>query len=107
MARSLWLEQTLADRPPHQLDAIAHAQLAQDVGPVGLDGLLGQVQDVGDLPVRVRLGDQLDHLALAWGDAAIDSRLRTAQLGLEGTLAGGDAAYRRDELAVGLLLEDV
>src|SRR3954469_21320586 len=59
------LGQPTADRVADELDAIAHAELAQQVGPVRLDGLLRQVQDLADLAVGVRLGDQLEDLLLA------------------------------------------
>src|ERR1700704_144580 len=62
---SLRLDEPPPDCVAHELDAVAHAELAQNVGAMGLNGLLGQVQDLGDLGVRVRLGDQLDHLLLA------------------------------------------
>src|SRR5690348_4362981 len=54
-----------ADRVAHKLHAIAHAELAQQVRAVRLDGLLGEVERLGDLLVRVRLGDQLQDLLLA------------------------------------------
>src|SRR3954467_487350 len=57
--------QTPPDRVAPELHAVAHAELAQQVRPVRLDGLLGQVQRLGDLLVRERLGDQLEHLLLA------------------------------------------
>src|SRR3954468_2157808 len=63
--RSLGLGQAPADRVADELDPVAHAELAQQVGAVRLDGLLGEMQDLGDLLVRVRLGDQLEHLLLA------------------------------------------
>ena len=43
----------------------ADQDLVAAVRAVRLDGLLGEVQGVGDLAVRVRLGDELEHLALA------------------------------------------
>src|SRR5437016_5711559 len=54
------LDQAALDRVANQLDAVAHPELAQHVGPVGLDGLLGQVQHLRDLRIGVGLGDQLD-----------------------------------------------
>src|SRR4051812_9727661 len=56
---SLGFGEPAADRVAHELDAVAHAELAQQVRPVRLDGLLGEMQDLGDLLVRVRFGDQL------------------------------------------------
>ena len=46
------------------------AQLGQDVLAVPLDGPPADVQEVGDLLARVRLGDELDHLLLARGQLA-------------------------------------
>src|SRR3712207_7408599 len=37
-------------------------------------GLLREVQDLGDLLVRVRLGDQLEHLLLARGERLLGAR---------------------------------
>src|SRR3954452_20031217 len=71
---TLRLGETPADRIAHELHAIAHAELAQQVGPVRLDGLLGQVQRLGDLLVRVGLGDQLEHLLLARGERLFRAR---------------------------------
>src|SRR3954467_14815227 len=61
----LSLGQSAPDRVAHELHPVAHAELAQQVGPVRLDGLLRQVQRLGDLLVRVCLGDQLQDLLLA------------------------------------------
>src|SRR3954454_3896456 len=61
------LDQPAADRVADELDAVAHAELAQDVRAVRLDGLLGQVQRLRDGLVRVGLRDQLEHLLLARG----------------------------------------
>src|SRR5918999_2342453 len=65
LAQASCFREAAADRVADQLDAVAHAELAQQVGAMRLDGLLGQMQDLGDLLVRVRLGDQLQHLLLA------------------------------------------
>src|SRR4051812_8726685 len=64
-ARSSWsrrlrLDEAAADRVAHELHAVAHPELAQQVAAVGFDGLLAEVQDLADLLVRVRLGDQLE-----------------------------------------------
>src|SRR3954449_5810246 len=69
-ARSSWsrrlrLDEAAADRVAHELHAVAHPELAQQVAAVGLDGLLAEVQDLADLLVGVRLGDQLEDLLLA------------------------------------------
>src|SRR3954466_6928521 len=52
----LSLRQPAADRVADQLHAVAHAELAQQVRAVRLDGLLGQVQRLGGPLVRGRLG---------------------------------------------------
>src|SRR4051794_28488834 len=62
---TLGLGQPAPDRVAHELDAVAHAELAQQVRPVRLDRLLREVERLGDLLVRVRLGDQLQDLLLA------------------------------------------
>src|SRR5918996_3948190 len=61
----LWLDQAAPDRVADQLDAVAHAELAHRVRAVTLDRLLGEVEDLGDLAVGVRLRDQLHDLLLA------------------------------------------
>ena len=61
----LRLDQAAADRVAGQLDAVAHAELVEDVLPVALDGLDADHELLGDLLRRVRLGDQLQHLQLA------------------------------------------
>ena len=55
----------LPDRVADQLDTVAHAELPHRVRAVVLDRLLRQMEDLGDLPVRVRLGDELHDLLLA------------------------------------------
>src|SRR4051812_24056670 len=52
----LGLYESPADRVPHELYAVAHAELREQVGAVRLDRLLRQLQRVGDLAVRVGLG---------------------------------------------------
>src|SRR4051812_25339468 len=74
----LCLGETPADRVTHQLDAIAHAELAQQVRAVGLHGLLRQVQRLGDLLVRVGLGDQLQALLLARREGLLRAAARVA-----------------------------
>ena len=50
--RGSGLDEPAPDRVAHELDAVAHPELAQDVRAVGLDRLLGQVEQLGDLAVR-------------------------------------------------------
>ena len=112
----LGLDEAAADRVAHELDAVAHAELAQQVGAVGLDRLLGEVQDLGDLRVGVRLGDQLDDLLLARrerlarpGGVVLHPGADERALGGVGQerLAAPDRPRRVDEVLVGLLLEHV
>src|SRR5919202_2569264 len=69
------LDEPAADRVARQLDAVAHAELLEDVGPVRLDGLLADRQQLGDLAVRVALGDELDDLLLARGERVLGDLL--------------------------------
>ena len=66
--KGLRLDEPAADRVAHELHAVAHAELAEDVGAVRLDRLLRELQRLRDLPVGVGLGDQLDDLELARGE---------------------------------------
>src|SRR3954471_16128515 len=112
----LSLGQSAPDRVAHELDAIAHAELAQQVGPVRLDRLLGQVQDLGDLLVRVRLGDQLEDLLLARRERLLGAgcavlhpvadELALDRVGQEG-LAAVHGADRVQQRLVDLALEHV
>src|SRR3954452_1424922 len=71
---TLGLGQSAPDRVAHELDAVAHAELAQQVRPVRLDRLLREVQRLGYLLVRVRLGDQLQDLLLARRERLVRGR---------------------------------
>ena len=84
------LDEPAPDRVADQLDAVAHPELAQEVPAVGLHGLLGEVQDLADLPVGVRLGDQLQDLLLARASAA-----RTGPSTRRSSTRAGSAARRR------------
>src|SRR4051812_6618920 len=61
----LGLDQPAPDGVARQLDAVAHAELLQDVGAVPLHGLHADHERGRDLLRAVRLGDQLQHLVLA------------------------------------------
>ncbi len=82
---------------------------------VVLDRLLGEVQQLRDLAVRVRLGDELDDLLLALGELARaallagEDVLDQGALGVGGEegLAALDRADRLEQLGVGLALEHV
>src|ERR671910_3513699 len=60
----LCLDESAPDRVTRELDAIAHAELFEDVGAVALDGFDADDEDLGDLLGAVRLGDQLQHFEL-------------------------------------------
>jgi hypothetical protein len=47
------------------LDAVLQAEFGEDAADVGLDGLLADGQVLGDLPVAVTAGDQLEYFAFA------------------------------------------
>src|SRR5687767_8887972 len=104
------------DRVADELHAVAHAELAQEVRPVRLDGLLREVQELRDLLVRVGLGDQLEDLLLARregllragravGHPVADERALHS-VGEEG-LAAVDRADRVQQRLVDLALEHV
>src|SRR4051812_49150280 len=57
-----------------RLRAVRHAELAVDVREVELDGLLGDAEARGDLAVGPALGDLLQDLVLAPGEAAVRRR---------------------------------
>ena len=85
--RAVWGEDTIrrsetdeaaADRVARELDAVAHAELLEDVRAVALDRLLADEQHLGDLLVGVRLGDELDDLLLARGERVVGRRLAGA-----------------------------
>src|SRR5215211_4655774 len=61
----LGLYEAAPDGVSRELHAVAHPELREHVRPVRLDRLLGDLQGLRDLAVRVGLGDQLDHLELA------------------------------------------
>ena len=91
-------------------------ELAQQVAAVGLDRLLAEVQDLADLAVGVRLGDQLQDLLLARrqrlrGPGAVVGHplAHERALGRVGQerLAAHDRAHGVDEVLVGLRLEHV
>src|SRR5262249_20560956 len=65
---SLGEDEAAADRVARQLDAVAHAELLEDVLAVALDRLDADHELRGDLLRRVGLGDQLQHLKLARGE---------------------------------------
>src|SRR5690349_1654587 len=52
------LDEAAADRVAGELHPVAHAELLEDVRAVALDRLLGDEQQLADLLVGVRLGDE-------------------------------------------------
>ena len=81
-----------------------------------LDGLLGEVQDLADLAVGVRLGDELEDLLLArrqrlGGAGGVVGHPLAHERALRrrssGTARRGDRAHGVDEVVVGLALEHV
>src|SRR3954447_12646651 len=113
---TLGLGQSAPDRVAHELDAVAHAELAQQVRPVRLDGLLREVQRLGDLLVRVRLGDQLQDFLLARRQRLLRARGRVVHppaddRALDGVgeerVAAGDRADRVQQRLIDLALQDI
>jgi hypothetical protein len=92
------------------LDAVAQAELLEDVRHVGLDRRVADDQPLGDLGVREVLGDQAEDVELACGEVvdrlgrsgtrqlreAPDDLLRDRR-GEQG-VAGGDGPQRGDQL---------
>src|SRR3954447_23283871 len=113
------LHEALADRVADELDAIAHAELGEDVRAVPLHRLLADDEHLGDVAGRVRLGDQLEDLRLPRGERALlgiaaaphplepvaHERLHGARIQERLAAHGGPA--RLDEVAVGDGLEHV
>src|SRR4051812_25061829 len=75
---TLRFDEAAPDRVAHELHAIAHAELGEDVGAVALDRLLRQHEIGGDLTRRAGLRDQLDDLDLARGERVVGWRLPAA-----------------------------
>jgi hypothetical protein len=75
------LDEPATDGVAGQLHPIAHVELLEDVLAVALDGALADDEQVGDLPGRVPLGDELDDLRLALGQ-----RITGEPLALAGAL---------------------
>src|SRR5260221_254834 len=65
----------LPDGQKRRLRPVGHAELGEYRADVRLDGLLGYLQQPGDLPVGAALGDLRQDLALAAGERA-DAALR-------------------------------
>src|SRR5215218_2110080 len=111
----LGLDQAAADRVANELDAVTHPELREQVGAMRLDRLLRQLQGVGDLAVRVCLGDQLDHLELTRGQGVLGLGAALLPLAHQRELRfvrqkgapRGDRAQGLDQVGVGSALEHV
>ncbi len=68
------LPQTSVARSNDRLRAVSHLQLAEDLGDVIADGLRTQHQPFGDRAVGQPLGNQGQHLTLAFGEVGKDWR---------------------------------
>src|SRR5256885_5744936 len=56
------LGQTQANRVADEAGGVRRVELLQDPGPVGLDGLGADPEELRDLLRRLALGDELQHL---------------------------------------------
>src|SRR4051794_29335251 len=73
-----------------RLDAVVHAELAEDVVEVGAHRLLADEQPLGDLPVGEAVHQQLEHVRLARGEQLVRRRCRLGRrLEPEAGAAGG------------------
>src|SRR5918996_1794619 len=79
------------------LDAVAQAELRQDVGEVGLDGRFGQEQRGCDLAVREATGDENEDVELSLGQLRELRRLRGAGRWAADELLDKPAGDRRCE----------
>jgi hypothetical protein len=97
---------------------VEHAELAEDVGDVGLDRALAQVEVGGELGVALAGGQQAEHFELAFGQViepvVSPGRSRVPGVVLdhsacdrrgEQRLAGRHDAHRADELLGSGVLE--
>src|SRR5437660_364512 len=111
-------DEPVPNRVAGQLDAVAHAELLEDVRAVAIDRLLADHQGLGDLPVGVALGHELDDFGLARRQqvtrllaVARSSQVVVDQRGDRARVQERLAADRRatglHEVAVGDLLDDV
>ena len=64
--RKLGLDEAAADRVACEVDTVAHAELAEDVGAVAFDRFDAKNEGCRDLLRAVSFGYQLEHLELAW-----------------------------------------
>src|SRR5919202_4048302 len=101
-------DEPAADRVAREVDAIAHAELLEHVGPVAVDGLAADHEQLGDLVAGVALGAELEHLELARGqrmEAVVVARAvevvldeRRDRAGVEERLAPHRGPARRDQV---------
>src|SRR4051812_2954639 len=110
-------DQAAPNGVPRELDAVAHAELLQHVGPVAVDRLAADHQEVRDLVAGVAFGDKLEHLELAgreWihvvsaaGAIEVVAHERGHGAGVEERLTAHRGPARMDEVAVGRRLQHV
>src|SRR5690242_9960028 len=67
----LGLEEAALDGERDSLGAILGAELLEEGGDVELGRALGNAEGASDLLVRLAVGHQPQHLALAWAEAAV------------------------------------
>ena len=111
--------EAVLDRPPGELDAVVHLELAQGVLHVVLHGAVGDDEALGDLLVGHALGDHLEDLGLAVGElvARVVGRAlghpaelpqhQAREAGREDGVAGGHAAYGVEQLLARRALDEV
>ena len=68
----LGLGEVVADGVADKVRRGTQVELVHRAGTVGFDRLHADVEDVADLLVDLALGDQLDHLPLAVGEATFE-----------------------------------
>src|SRR5262249_53551037 len=61
------IDEAVADRVASELHTVTHPELLEDVRTVAIDGLLADDERLGNLPVGVALGHELDHFGLSGG----------------------------------------
>src|SRR5437588_1582497 len=91
-------DEPVANRVAGEFDAVAHAELLQDVRAVAIDRLLADRERIRDLPIGIALGDELDDFGLLRGEKV--SRLLTVAHGLQvGSDQRGDGSRIQERLS--------
>src|SRR5215467_5719270 len=65
------VDQMLAHRIPHQLGAVAYAELGEHAAAMVFGGLRADLEPLRDLLDREPVDDEVQHLALARGQRAV------------------------------------